>query len=125
MLYCQGIWVAERRSQEPNQDDLRRVSGTKHSQHGLTTGLSSLAGSSLPQSPLYEDTGQGLSDKDWGSQGTGDLIFKQQMVLEQERSTRFPQALATSRNVLVTVDYCSHLRRARQHAGVLPPTRAI
>lgn len=117
MLYCQGIWVAERRSKEPNQDDLRQVSGTKPSQHGLTSGLSSLAASSLPQSPLSARHRQRLSDKRWGSQGVGDLTLKQRMVLEQRRTTRFPQSLATSLNALVIANYCSHLRRTCRNSA--------
>lgn len=87
MLYCQGIWVAERRSKEPNQDDLRQVSGTKHSQHGLTSGFSSLAVTSLPQSLRHRVrvVRQGL-----GLPGNERSDPQRQMVLEQVITTRFP-----------------------------------
>lgn len=92
MLYCQGIPVAERMSKEPSDGDLRGVSGARHSQPGLTLGLSSLAVSSHPQSPWYARHRARVADQRLvsGLEEIGVLVLKQQMVLEQERTTRLP-----------------------------------
>lgn len=93
---ARGSGWPKKRSKEPNQDDLRQESGTKHSQHGLTSGLSSLAVSSLPQSLLQARQGLGLP-------GNGRSDPQAADGLGASENHQVPQSLATSCDALFIV----------------------
>lgn len=57
--------MAGRIAEEADDDDLRQVSGAKHSQSRLILGLFSLTVNDDPRVHSMQDTGRGLLSKGW------------------------------------------------------------
>lgn len=92
--------MAGRIAEEADDDDLRQVSGAKHSQSRLILGLFFPDSQRSPQSPQLARhrarvVEQGLES---GLEEMGVLLLGQQTVLELERTTRFPQSPPTPSN---------------------------